>query len=143
MGSSGPAHCLGVARMCYALARTVLGADVETARRMFVMGFLHDMGYEFAPTGIAHAGVAADILDGMSFPSEYADAIRLHEMPGDTESAVLDVLLCADLLVDGAGNVVDTFDERLTDVAARHHGDGVYEESLVIIKRLRRHGFDF
>lgn len=143
MRDSGIVHSLGVARMCYALARVVLGADRDVARQMFAMGLLHDMGYEFAPEGMDHAGVAADILEGMSFPPECVEAIRLHEQPDDAESEVLDILLCADMLVDGSGRVVDTFAERLADIAARHSGDGAYREGVRIARLLREHGFDF
>lgn len=40
-------HMLEVGRMCYELARDIFDLPKEEAEQMFVMGILHDIGYEF------------------------------------------------------------------------------------------------
>ena len=40
-------HSIAVARKCYTLAKTEYEMSEEEARKMFLMGFIHDMGYEF------------------------------------------------------------------------------------------------
>lgn len=135
------AHSLTVARMCYALARSVLGMDVPSARHMFVMGLLHDMGYEFAPRSPRHAGVAADVLDGMGFP--YAEEIRRHNDLEEGLSDASDILLCANLLVDGDGHALDTYAERLADISCRPVDSQTYRRLRKVADYLRRKGYEF
>lgn len=141
MSDSGALHALGTARACYMLAREVLGYNIDEARKLFVMGLLHDFAYEFEPVGMTHAEVGADILDGLKFP--YADEIRKHEVLVEDEvnSDAMDILYCADMTTDYLGRFV-TFDERLADIDRRHDSsDGVYDASLVLVNYLISKGY--
>ena len=139
MHESGAVHALGVARACYIIAREQFGMSVEQAKKAFILGWIHDIGYEFAPTSFEHADAGADVAEIIGF--EYADEIRAHERIQDSfPSDMLDILYMADLLADGAGKFVCA-QKRLEDIKTRHpESDGVYKETEKIVEYLREHG---
>lgn len=111
-------HSIAVARKCYMLAKTEYEMSEEEARKMFLMGFIHDMGYEFANNSTQHPNVMGNILDSMSSKDwhEILFAIQTHGKPqkfiGTPEQAILNE---ADLTVNHTGETV-SFEERCASV---------------------------
>lgn len=121
-------HMLSVARKCYSLAKEEYHLSEEGARVYFVMGLLHDIGYEFCEENSKHPEVGYNILK-ILFDHPYAfidiiNAIKNHGDPNniDPESFLNEILNKADLLVDAKGNNV-TIEERLSDIGNRYGYD--------------------
>lgn len=103
-------HILGVARRCYELALEK-GYNEDYARRLFLLGWLHDIGYEFSETPEEHGKVANDMIS--SYVKNGIYAVRNHGNANlDYTGLDLDLLNIADLTVDNKGNKC-TVEERL------------------------------
>ena len=107
-------HMLAVARKCYNLARVVYGESEEFARRMFLIGYLHDIGYEFTADSRKHPEAAYNILKD-AFGVEI-ESIKTHGNPDNAgnslESRILNI---ADLTTNSKGEDV-SISERLNDI---------------------------
>ena len=55
-------HILGVARKCKEYAAKLRPDDSQFAEDMFVLGMLHDMGYEFIESNASHGAIGGEIL---------------------------------------------------------------------------------
>lgn len=134
-------HCYSVGKKMYQYGKEKLGMTEKKALNMFVLGNLHDIGYEFNPDSIEHAKVIGSAL----FASySYSDAIRDHSTLVDDEYLTLELKLLyfGDATVDGNGNWV-TYQERLDDLIARHGADSkVVSDTREIIAKLQEWGFD-
>jgi predicted hydrolase (HD superfamily) len=133
-------HTIAVARKCYDLARQEYGMSEENSRKAFIMGFLHDIGYEFATEASAHPDIAVDILT--SFTSIEWDqmifAIMTHGKPqkflGTTYQAILNE---ADLTVNSKGEPV-SMEERCEGIKARYGQESIqYCNSVKMIEKIR------
>ena len=120
-------HMLGVARKAYQLA-IERGHDKIFARRMFLLGYIHDVGYEFSYTTPEHPIISAnmlyhladiDINDKQGILKNSYNAIRLHGQYTDEETEEWRILTMADFLVDNTGNEV-TVTQRLEDIKERY-----------------------
>ncbi|MBR1600405.1 MAG: HDOD domain-containing protein [Alphaproteobacteria bacterium] len=60
-------HILGVARKCKKYAAKFKPDDSKYAEDMFLLGMLHDMGYEFMESNASHAAVGGEILKRNNF----------------------------------------------------------------------------
>ena len=115
-------HTIAVARKCYDLARKEYGMSEENARKAFLMGFLHDIGYEFVQEAPAHPDVAVDILTSFSNIEwdQMVFAIMTHGKPnrflGTTYQAILNE---ADLTTSSKGEVV-SMEERCVGVKSNY-----------------------
>ena len=67
-------HILSVARLMYQLALDD-GKAEDYARQMFLLGYLHDIGYEFSEKPVNHPEEAYKMLSGF-YP--YAEEILCH-----------------------------------------------------------------
>ena len=124
-------HMLTVARRCYDIAKYKYSASEEDARKCFLMGLIHDFGYEFSEETKEHPGIAAEILRALTVDDivSITAAIEDHgELYQAEHCTIYDLVLNqADLEVDGIGNVV-TVQERLDDIA-RRYGNGSREHN--------------
>jgi len=122
-------HMLGVARKCYQLALED-GKNEEVARTYFVMGLLHDIGYEFCDNSEDHAEVGYEILHNLGTKNAgifrwglVQRAIREHGNPKSklyaSDNDKVRILNEADMLVNYDGKEV-TIDERLFDIKERY-----------------------
>lgn len=95
-------HMLAVARKCEKLAKEKFNMSGEKQKVAFVIGLLHDIGYEYTDAA-NHEVVGAVILEMAGF-GHYSDIIRYHGF-ADTElrSTYLDVLNIADLTTSNKG----------------------------------------
>ena len=141
-------HILGVARKAYKIAKD-MGYDERFCRRCFMLGWLHDVGYEFSEKQAEHPDVSAELLwtlgDAfgviMEFPRDKngaisssapyneewvnaLSAIRKHGAYTVNETAEWKILNMADMQVDDQGNEVDV-SHRLENIKNRYgeHSD--------------------
>jgi hypothetical protein len=137
--SSRYRHCYGVGKKMYWYSKIMLGWDEKKCREMFVLGNLHDIGYEFNGDSFQHNIVLSEILKD-KYP--YWKEILYHPaFQTEYDSMEMKLLYYADLTVDGYGNWV-TMEERMNDLIKRHGEDsGDVKEGLKIINALKGWGF--
>lgn len=129
-------HILGVARKAKILADKLKPNNVQYAEDMFLLGMLHDMGYEFMESNGNHAHIGGEILKRSNY--KYWKEVALH---GDETvknmSDELFILNCADMSTGPNGENF-TFDERLEEIASRFGKDtDAYKKCVVEVEKLR------
>ena len=131
-------HISAVADLMYERALAATG-DESYAEKMYVLGFVHDIGYIFGTAGHAEAG--GELLARCSF--EYADEVALHgSADPDQPTPELDLLQWCDMSV-GPGGKRMTPAERLADIGERYGTDSEqYISAAIIIKRLANKGMN-
>lgn len=127
-------HCIGVARKLYGMSLE-RGWDIERAKKMFVLGFVHDIGYEFADTQSEHADRGAYVLEQCGF--QFANEVMYHGKVQQTYSSEeLYMLNVADFLVGPDGHTVSV-EERLDGILQRYGNDSPqYIEAKKLAKQL-------
>lgn len=116
-------HIIGVARKCYEISKS-MGMPEDFCRRMFMLGWNHDVGYEFSVEKREHPSVSEGMLklinvtNGSKESSKVLHAVRKHGMSTKTKSLEWRILNEADMTTDSKGNDVDVFG-RLKDIAER------------------------
>lgn len=117
-------HIIGVARKAYFIAKE-MGYDENFARRMWMIGWNHDAGYEFSEKQSEHPDVGAEMLMQLmgSYDESY-HAIGKHGHYTENETPEWKILNMADMLIDSKGNEV-TVSQRLDDIKERYgeHSD--------------------
>ena len=128
-------HSIGVARKLYSMA-IQRGWSQQRAEEAFVMGLLHDVGYEFVDYQPNHAYYGGNILNRCGY--KFANEIARHgKNQTDYRSEELEMLNTADFLVSAKGEEV-TAEERLRDIALRYGADSTqYKEAVILAKSLR------
>lgn len=112
-------HSLGVARRCAELAEEYLLSE-EEQKACFVMGFLHDIGYESVTDITKHPQKSAEYVDAFSnYCSLCTNAIQNHGKPAVNTSLFDIILNTADLTTDFEGKAVSVSD-RLEGIRERH-----------------------
>ena len=129
-------HMREVGRLCSELAFDLFGWNERDCRQMFVMGFLHDIGYEFAENQADHEVIGGVILASAGY--EHAKPIRFH---GDPEADLSDdrllILNISDMTIGGDGKRVG-FVTRLKDIKTRYGKESPqYENSARVIAAIR------
>ena len=133
-------HILGVARKCYQIAKD-MGKDENFCRKMFMIGWCHDVGYEFSKSQSDHPDVGAEMyrnmtngnfgpIDEFDFAKmpisarQSYDAIKKHGKYTEDKTDEWKILNIADMTIDSKGNDVDVMD-RLDDIKSRYgeHSD--------------------
>lgn len=113
-------HMLGVARECYRLSLE-RGHDEEFNRKMFMAGFLHDIGYEFSTPEYNHADASADLLLALGVDDEnIISAVKEHGHPQSKPTEEWLILNTADMTTDYEGFHVDVC-ERLNSIRNRYN----------------------
>lgn len=116
-------HMLGVARKCEQLAKEKgLSTDMQTA--CFIMGFLHDIGYEYCDktTPCSHANIGYSMLcDFEKYKYEILSAIKQHGNKYENLTIFDEILNTADLTINYQGEET-TIEKRLDDIK-RIHGE--------------------
>lgn len=120
-------HILGVARECYSIAKS-LGKDEEFCRKMFTIGWNHDIGYEFAVEPSNHADISHDMLKLIGVCDKDKEgslyAVKNHGKCNCDKTLEFIILNTADMTVDSKGNKVSV-EERLTDIQLRYGSNSV------------------
>ncbi|MDN5903574.1 HD domain-containing protein [Corynebacterium casei] len=111
-------HVREVGRVCAELADSLFGWPESKSREMFILGFIHDVGYEYSSDQQQHEEIGGTILKPMGF--KYAQEVYCHGNPEVTEMThELLILNIADMSVNGSGQRV-SFDQRLQDIENRY-----------------------
>lgn len=113
-------HILGVARECREIARQI-GLNQEQQDACFVMGFLHDIGYEDCGDDLSlHPEKGISLLLNYRYrESDCLDAIQNHGTKYEDLSIYDYVLNLADLTIDYKGDNV-SIEQRLNDIKDRY-----------------------
>ncbi len=131
-------HILAVARKSYQIAKA-MNLPEDECRRMWMMGYLHDVGYEFSEVPEEHAKISADMLELIEGHrcSDLWQAIYQHGLSsGRANSTCWKILTMADLHVDSEGKDVSP-KNRLIDIETRYGKDSErYKEAYLICTQL-------
>lgn len=113
-------HTIGVARECERLAKES-GLTEKEQTACFVMGFLHDIGYERTTQDNAteHPYIGADMVTAFLETSDAIEAIRMHGHKFENLNIYDYILNQADLTTDFEGHRVST-EERLGSIAFKY-----------------------
>ena len=110
-------HIFGVARKAYSISKS-LGYDEQFSRKMFMLGWLHDVGYEFANNS-NHAEESFNLVSLLIDDVSSVKAIKEHGRYPSELTDEYKILNMADMLVDSSGNEVDVIN-RLIDIKERY-----------------------
>ena len=118
-------HIIGVARKAYTIALE-RGHDKEFAKKCFMLGWLHDVGYEFAETKEDHPKVSGRLLLLLQDESPVASdlkkpsikAIMEHGLYPTEKTEEWIILNQADMQIGPDGREM-TISERLEDIKNR------------------------
>ncbi len=131
-------HIVAVARKCYQIAKA-MNLPEDECRRMWMMGYLHDVGFEFSEVPEEHTKIGADMLELIEGfrCSDVWQSIYRHGIHSEgEESTCWKILTMADLHVDSEGKEV-TPKERLIDIETRYGKDSErYKEAYLICTQL-------
>ena len=112
------AHMRNVGRRAQLIARRLGIEAPEEQKDIFLMGYLHDVGYEFSNNQAEHERIGGRLLEHNGY--RYWQEIYHHGNPdAEYSSTLLDILNAADMLTNAKGESV-TFEERLSDIASRY-----------------------
>jgi len=110
-------HSISVARKMVEIGRTYNLSDREL-QELFMLGFNHDIGYEFSDKGLNHNVIGGAMLkeNGYKFWQE----VYNHGNPNANYSSLyLKILNMADMQIDKYGNDVG-YEKRLEDIKNRY-----------------------
>lgn len=127
-------HIIGVARRCYEIAKED-GKNESIARKLFLIGYLHDVGYEFAEYKEEHPDISNDLLINLFDVGN--EAIKNHgKVDTDLTNYELVTLNKADLTVDAYGMKCTVY-ERLCDIKSRYGKESrTYKNAVELAKKL-------
>ena len=129
-------HILGVARKAKVLALRLRPDDLVFAEDMFLLGVLHDIGYEFMENNVSHAAVGGEILKRAGY--RHWQEIALHgDERVDEMSDELFILNAADMMTGPSGEDF-SFEERLEEIALRFGRDSLpYKKCVVEVEKIK------
>ena len=118
-------HILGVARKAYKIAKE-MGFEEDFCRKCFMLGWIHDVGYEFAEKQSEHPDISAKMLLLINEDTVVSDlkqsfykAIKEHGKYPSEMTEEYRILTMADMFVDSNGKEV-TVSQRLEDIKNRY-----------------------
>lgn len=129
-------HCLNVARKMVEIGKKY-NLKENQLKQLFLIGYNHDIGYEFTKNKIDHNKIGGLILKQSGF--KYWKEIYYHGNPNTNyHSLYLDILNQADLQIDKCGNDVG-YKNRLLDIKNRYKETSKeYQNSKKIIENLTK-----
>lgn len=130
-------HSIAVARKMVEIAEKMNLTESER-KICFLIGYNHDIGYEFTENGINHNKIGGELLRKSGF--KYWKEIYYHG-ENDTEftSKYLNILNQADMQVDCYGNDVG-YDKRLEDIENRYSKESkIYRKCYYLVKKLKEY----
>ena len=118
-------HILGVARKAYKIAKD-MGKDEDFCRKCFMLGWIHDVGYEFSLVPEQHPANSAKMLLFLedsctiqNFNKKSYRAIKNHGLYTSDLTDEYKILNMADMLVNSNGIEVDVM-TRLEEIKERY-----------------------
>ena len=127
-------HCYAVAKKMVELGKEK-DLSEEQLKELFVLGYLHDIGYQFG-TNENHNNIGGNILKDSNY--KYWEEVYYHGISDSKyKSIYLNILNKADMMIDKYGNDVG-FDKRLEDIKSRYGEDSIqYINCAKIVNELR------
>ena len=129
-------HILGVARKAKELALKLHSNDEKYAEDMFLLGLLHDVGYEFMESNASHAVIGGEILKRSGY--KYWQEVTYHgnEMAEDMSDELF-ILNTADMTTGPNGENF-TFEERLEEITQRFGNESsAYKKCVIEVQKLK------
>lgn len=128
-------HSLAVASKMVEIAKKN-NLNEEDIKNCFVIGFNHDIGYEFCIDKMEHNKIGGEILKASGF--KYWKEIYYHgEIDVEYESLYLKILNQADMQIDKYGNNVG-YGRRLEDIKIRYGENSiVYNKCCKLVEKVR------
>ena len=132
-------HIIAVARLMRDEILKQSPHNKEKAEEMFVLGLLHDIGYEFGDN-TNHNYIGGQVLERQNY--KYFNEVKYHGVcDSKYQSAELDLLNYADMHINSNGEYV-SFNQRLEDIARRRgEKSQAYISSKKIIDSLIKKGY--
>lgn len=128
-------HSIAVARKMVEIAKSKNLSD-EDIKNCFIIGYNHDIGYEFTKNGNNHNTIGGEILRN-NF-KHWREIYYHGEINAEYKSLYLDILNQADMQIDKYGNDVG-YDKMLEDIKSRYGEDSeVYNKCCKIVDKIRR-----
>ena len=128
-------HSISVARKMIGLGKQFNLNDNEL-NELFLLGYNHDIGYEFTNNGVNHNTIGGNILKSNGF-KHWKEVYYHGDVQDEYNSLFLDILNAADMQIDKYGNDVG-FDKRLEDIKNRYGSDSiVYKKCNTLVLKLR------
>ena len=129
-------HILGVARRAQALAEKLRPNDDLFVQAMFLLGMLHDFGYEFAEDPGKHPQIGGEILKRQGY--RYWREVENHGNADITEVSDELFILCFADLTTGPNGENFTVRERIDNIAQRYGKESrTYKKAVVAVERLQ------
>ena len=130
-------HVYGVAKKMVEIGK-INNLTESELKELFILGFLHDIGYEFTDNR-KHNAVGGEMLIGSNY--KYWQEVYYHGIFNSPyKSLYLDILNAADLMIDKYGHDVG-FDKRLEDIKSRYGKDSTqYQNCIRIVNDLKISG---
>ena len=128
------AHSLFVAKKMIEIGKEFMLKESEL-QDLFVLGYNHDIGYEFCSNNIEHNIVGGKILKDNGY--KYWKEVYYHGNPtSEYQSLFLKILNMADMQIDKYGNDVG-YEKRLQDIKIRYGENSIqYINADKIIKSI-------
>ena len=129
-------HSISVGRKMIEIGKEKDLTELEL-KELFLLGYNHDIGYEFSDKGINHNVIGGEILKENGF--KYWQEVYYHgEINLEYKSMYLDILNQADMQIDKYGNDVG-YEKRLEDIKQRYgEASIVYQKAYKLVERLNK-----
>jgi len=127
-------HSLAVANKMVEIGEN-LNLKESDLQDLFILGYNHDIGYDFCSDKKEHNIVGGEILKNNGY--KYWKEVYYHGNPNsEYQSQFLKILNMADMQIDKYGNDVG-YEKRLEDIKNRYGEDSIqYTNSYKIIKAI-------
>lgn len=128
-------HSIAVARKMVEIGKSKNFNDIEL-QDLFLLGYNHDIGYEFAKENVNHGVIGGNILKNNGY--KYWQEVYYHgEIDIDYKSKYLNILNQADMQIDKYGNDVG-YEKRLADIRNRYGEDSqMFKKCEQLINNLK------
>lgn len=128
-------HNIAVARKMVEIAINK-NLNEDEIKDCYIIGYNHDIGYEFANNKLEHNIVGGEILRNTGF--KYWKEIYYHgEINIEYSSIYLDILNQADMQIDKFGNDVG-YEKRLEDIKSRYgENSEVYNKCCMLVAEIK------
>lgn len=129
-------HSISVGRKMMEIGKEKGLTELET-KELFLLGYNHDIGYEFSEMGNSHNIIGGEILKENGY--KYWKEVYYHgEINLEYQSIYLDILNQADMQIDKYGNDVG-YEKRLEDIKQRYgENSNVYKKAYKLVRRLNK-----
>ena len=129
-------HMRGVGIRASELAAELFGWNEEKCREMFVMGYLHDVGYHYSLDQLEHEEIGGAILRRSGY--KYWAEVYHHGVPNSSyQSDELFILNVADMETSKDGHRI-TMDDRLDDIRQRYGEESEqFLKAAILIRELQ------